>query len=361
MKKFYLLVITCFFIVMLPLCSFIWHKSPTKAKVSSHFKEGKTEFSTNKNKNTRVMDTYLRQIHFNGVVLVSKNEENIFKKGYGYRNVTSQLPNTPNTYYPVASISKFFVATSLMQLNEKGLISFNDPISKYIPNFPNGSKLTLFHLISHTSGIKLQKELFNTISSTNLIKQIIKSNSQYKPLNKWDYNDANYMLLAYVIEKVTGKSYGENVKTNIFDKAKITEIGQGNDFYKKENHAIGYKLIQTNSEPKQLRLPNFSYLLGCGDIYSTVTGIQKMDEALLSHKLISNKSFVQFIKPYQHHYAFGIYNKGGYVYNHGVFRGIDCINVFDPISKTIVIVFSNSQKMKPITLDVAMKLFKLVK
>ncbi|MES9685346.1 penicillin-binding protein [Bacillus sp. AFS001701] len=362
MKKFYLFLIPSFLtiLIMSPFYRFFWNKNFSKVTVSDYSTLKNVDFSNDQNKNTKEIDRYLQQIHFNGVVLVKKNEENILNKGYGYRDIQNQLQNTPNTYYPVGSISKFFVSTLLMQLKEEGKISFNDPISKYIPEFPNGSKLTLFHLISHTSGIKREKELFNPISSTDLIKKIVKSNAHYIPLNKWDYNDTNYILLAYVIEKVTGTPYGEYIKTHIFDKANMSEIGQGNDFYKKGNHALGYLLIQTKNNPKQLRIPNFNYLLGCGDIYSTVSGIQKMDEALISNKLIMGKSFTQFTKPYQNHYAFGIYNKGKYLYNHGVVPGINCMNVFDPVSKTYVIVFSNSQKVKPNTFKIAMNLFKLV-
>ncbi|MEH7612657.1 serine hydrolase domain-containing protein [Gottfriedia acidiceleris] len=362
MKKIYLFLIPSFLtvLIMSPFCSFIWNKNSSKVTDSNYSTMKKVDYTNDQNKNTGEIDRYLQQIHFNGVVLVRKNEENILNKGYGYRDIQKQLQNTSNTYYPVGSISKYFVSTLLMQLNEEGKISFNDPISKYIPEFPNGSKLTLFHLISHTSGIKREKELFNPISSTGLIKKIVKSNAHYKPLNKWDYNDTNYILLAYVIEKVTGIPYGEYIKRHIFDKANITEIGQGNDFYKKGNHALGYLLIQSKNNPKQLRIPNFNYLLGCGDIYSTVSGIQKMDEALISNKLILAKSFTQFIKPYQNHYAYGIYNKGKYLYNHGVVPGINCVNVFDPVSKTYVIVFSNSQIMKPNTFAIAMNLFKLV-
>ncbi|WP_088014934.1 serine hydrolase domain-containing protein [Gottfriedia acidiceleris] len=362
MKKIYLLLIPSFLTVLLisPLCSFIRNKGSSKVTVLHHSTMNKVDFTKNQNKNAREIDRYLQQIHFNGVVLVKKSEENVLKKGYGYRDISNKLQNTPNTYYPIGSISKFFVSTSLMQLNEEGKISFNDPISKYVPNFPNGSKLTLFHLISHTSGIKRQKELFNLISSTNLIKEIVKSNVHYKPSNKWDYNDTNYILLAYVIEKITGISYGEYIKTHIFDKVNMTEIGQGNDFYKKTNHALGYSLIQSKNNPEQLQIPNFDYLLGCGDIYSTVSGLQKMDEALISNKLILGKSLTQFIKPHQHHYAYGIYNKGKYLYNHGVVPGINCMNVFDPVSKTYVIVFSNSQKVKPNTFDIAKNLFKII-
>ncbi|WP_235822168.1 serine hydrolase domain-containing protein [Gottfriedia luciferensis] len=312
------------------------------------------------NKNSDEVDQYLQQIHFNGVVLVKKRGTTILMKGYGYRDLENNLPNTTGTYYPIGSISKFFVSTSLMQLHERGLISFNDPISKYIPNFPNGSKLTLFHLISHTSGIKAQKELNKTVSSTDLMNKIVKTNRHYKPVFKWDYNDTNYMILAYVVEKVSGMSYGEYVNKHIFEHGNINEIGQGNNFYKNENIAKGYHLIQYTIATNPLRIPNFSYLLGCGDIYSTVTGIQKMDEAIISNKLFSKTSFSQFAKPYQHHYAYGFYNEGKYLYNHGVVPGIDCMNVFDPVSKTYVVVFTNSQKMQPTTFDIAMKLLKTV-
>jgi CubicO group peptidase (beta-lactamase class C family) len=303
----------------------------------------------------------LERIHFNGVVLVNKNGEDVIKKGYGYRDIANKLPNSPDTNYAVGSISKVFVATSLMQLKEKGLISLNDPITKYIPNFPNGSKLTLFHLMTHTSGIKGEKELYNSISTKNLINKIILLNKGYQPIFNWKYNDTNYVLLAYVVEKVTGMSYQDYLKSHVLNRANIDQLGVGDHFYQLSDRAKGYRLILNNNQtPHSVAMPNFSYMLGCGDIYGTVSGLLQMDEALVSNKLISEDSFKQMTTPFKHSYGYGLYNKGKFLYNHGVLPGVDCMNIFDPKSKTFVILFTNSQKMKPNTLKVGATILNLV-
>ena len=103
------------------------------------------------------LDSYVKayagQGSFTGSVLVVKDGKVLLCKGYGMANYELNIPNTPQTIFRLASVTKQFTAMAIMQLQEKGLLNINDAISKYIPNYPQGKRITIHHLLTHTSGI----------------------------------------------------------------------------------------------------------------------------------------------------------------------------------------------------------------
>jgi CubicO group peptidase (beta-lactamase class C family) len=101
-----------------------------------------------------LLTAYYNQDQFSGTVLVAKDDQVIFEKGYGYANREANIPNKPETEYRIGSISKTFTATLIMKLQEIGLLSVSDPVSRYIPDYPKGDSILLFHLLNHTSGIR---------------------------------------------------------------------------------------------------------------------------------------------------------------------------------------------------------------
>lgn len=103
------------------------------------------------------LDAYLMEQasknHFNGSILLADRNGVILSKGYGYSNYKDKMKNGPASRYQIASLTKQFTAIAVMQLQEKGLLSTTDPIRFYLPDYPNGDRITIKHLLSHTSGI----------------------------------------------------------------------------------------------------------------------------------------------------------------------------------------------------------------
>ena len=99
------------------------------------------------------LDQYLVGKQFNGTVLVTDKEHVILNKGYGYADVQNKIENTPQTKYRIGSITKTVVATSILQLQEQGKLNIQDNVNKYIPSFPENKNITLYHLLTHTSGL----------------------------------------------------------------------------------------------------------------------------------------------------------------------------------------------------------------
>ena len=103
------------------------------------------------------LDDYLKSANnayrFNGVALVLHKDEVILNKGYGFSNMTTQTLNTPDTRFPLLSITKTFTSTIILKLQDENKLSVNDNLTKYFPDYPNGTKITIHHLLTHSSGI----------------------------------------------------------------------------------------------------------------------------------------------------------------------------------------------------------------
>lgn len=285
------------------------------------------------------IDQYLTKIGFNGSALIIKDQKIMLNKGYGYANFEKKVPNQANNYYFIGSISKVFVSTSIMQLQESGKINVSDPLSKYIPTFPNGKAIKLFNLLTHTSGIPEHSQTSEQITHEELIKKISQGTLKFQPGTQWNYSDSNYSILAYIVEQVSGEPYEQYVKKNIFDKAHMNYTGFGKDFSNQEQLSIGYKYKQ--NQLIMSTIPNMSQLYGCGDIYSTSFDMYLFDKALYSGKLFSNESLKMFFTPFIKDYAFGMYSNPGSYSNHGVLSGYNCLNSFSKQGNKYVILFSN--------------------
>ncbi|MDE1376879.1 serine hydrolase, partial [Bacillus licheniformis] len=118
-------------------------KEQPEAKKKTNQNETKKNPIITKNDNAQ-LDQYLKSIGFSGTALIVEDGNVVTSKGYLYANREEMVPNTPDTVFYVGSSQKAIIATAILQLEEKGLLSVNDPVSKYLPDFPNGSKITLY-------------------------------------------------------------------------------------------------------------------------------------------------------------------------------------------------------------------------
>ncbi|MEB9519507.1 class A beta-lactamase-related serine hydrolase, partial [Bacillus cereus] len=139
------------------------------------------------------LDQYLVGKQFNGTVLVTDKEHVILNKGYGYADVQNKIENTPQTKYRIGSITKTVVATSILQLQEQGKLNIQDNVNKYIPSFPENKNITLYHLLTHTSGLpEHAKGNINAASRLQLINWIGRQNLEFPAGTGWRYTDYNY-------------------------------------------------------------------------------------------------------------------------------------------------------------------------
>lgn len=239
---------------------------------------------------------------FNGTAMISRRGQIIFCEGYGFADFETHCQATPVSHFRLASLAKQFTAMAIMILQERHLLNISDPISKFLPSYPNGSNIKILHLLTHTSGLFCcmmdDPDGFRNISKTQTtIRDVINLHQgfpmHFYPGQKYKYCNYGYSLLARIIEIVSGKLYGDFLKENIFEPLEMHDTGV--DFEGSET-AVGYKTITGRSE----RAEHFdvSCVLGAADLYSTVLDLSKWDRALYTEKLVKRDSLRQIFTPY---------------------------------------------------------------
>ncbi|AVI40988.1 serine hydrolase domain-containing protein [Bacillus pumilus] len=287
------------------------------------------------------ISSYLNEIGFNGTAMIVRNGEIVTNKGFGYADRKQKIQNNPSTSFYVGSSQKALIATAILQLEEKGKLQTSDPVSAYLPHFPNGQKITLKNLLTHTSGINGHIEGKGVITPPNLIKDIERQGINHQP-GVWDYKDSNYSILAYIVAEVSGESYEQYITNHIFKPAGMTHAGFYKTYEKEPYPAVGYKL--KGSKAITPYMPDLSQLYGAGDIYMSAIDMYKFDQALIDGKLYSQKSYKKMFTPGSSStYGMGFYIAPGSYSNHGVMPGFNNLNSFSKSGQTIVVLFSNIQ------------------
>lgn len=254
----------------------------------------------------QLMSLYSEYGQLNGSVLVSEHGKVIFKKGYGLANMEWNIPNQPDTKFRLGSISKQFTALLIVKLAEEGKLKLDVPITTYLPDYPKatGDKITIHHLLTHTSGIPnytsapnfLKEKAKNPYSPADFVKTFSNLPLEFKPGEKFAYSNSGYFLLGYIIEKITGKTYEQYLQEIIFTPLKMVNSGYDHSDVLIKNRAAGY-------EKQGKKIINASYIdmsipYAAGSLYSTVEDLYLWDQALYTNKLLSPASMDLLYKPY---------------------------------------------------------------
>jgi CubicO group peptidase (beta-lactamase class C family) len=267
---------------------------------------------TKEEKLQRLFEAYSNTNKFNGTVLISRGGKLLLNKGYGFKNVKESVLNTPATIFQIGSLTKQFTATAILKLQEDGKLKVQDKLSKYFPGYPKGDSITIEHLLTHTSGI------YNytndpVFMQTRAVKPIIQDSMlvlfRNKPLNfspgsKFSYSNSNYMLLGYIIEKVSKKPYERYVRETIFKPAKMNSSGF--DFAHSTNplKAQGYEII-AGEESREAPVVDSSVAYAAGAIYSTTNDLYQWHKSLLNEKIIRKTSIEKALTPFKNKYGYG--------------------------------------------------------
>ena len=243
------------------------------------------------------MDALVKTGKFNGSALVARDGTILVNKGYGMSNFELEVPNTPQTKFRIGSITKSFTAIAIMLLQQRGKLSVQDSICKYVADCPAGwQQITLHHLLSHTSGIAKHdkaadylKTAMKRMSVAELIEHFKNKPADFKPGEKFDYNNNGYILLGHVIEKSSGQTYEAFLRDNIF--IPLGMVNSGYDSHEPiiKNRAAGYLRPDDRVGGS---LMNAVYIdqsqsFSAGGLYSTTEDLLRLDKALSDDKLLS--------------------------------------------------------------------------
>lgn len=246
--------------------------------------------------NINLNEYFKSQNKFSGTVLLSKNNDIVFNAAYGYANKEKGIKNTLQTKFMIGSMTKPITALCIMQLAEKGLLSPQQNIEDFIPDFYTGQGITIHHLLTHTSGITnhlmLKKQLnWGEYHPPQEILQVVKGYQLKFPVGeKWSYSNTNYLLLGLIIERVSGMSYHQYVKNQLFIPANMNNSG----FMDEAQNNVANNYIHGR---KGFSLDP-SICLACGDMVSTVGDFYLLDRAIQAGKLLQTQTVKEMQTPY---------------------------------------------------------------
>lgn len=266
-----------------------------------------------------IMQTYHRFNMFDGSVLVAEKGKIIYQESFGFANREWNIPNTADTKFMIGSVSKPITAILVLTQVQKGLLELDKTIVDYLPEFSkkNGSRITIRQLLSHSSGMPnydIMKDFFPAVSRRffereEYVKLYMDSALVFEPGASYYYSSWGYFTLGYILERVTGKSYSQLMKEEIFDKLGMNSSGSYYHTQVIPKRATGYDYIPGGYTSADFR--DQSNTMGTGDLYSTTGDLFKLHLAITDYSLLNRELTEQMltpgIRPWR--YGFGWFNQ----------------------------------------------------
>lgn len=275
---------------------------------------------------------------FDGVVIVGLGDSIIYEKAFGASNHERQIPNTVDSRFRVASISKGFTSAALGLLADRGALSLDDPVSKYVPEIPRGSEITLQQMIDHSSGIVhinglawYEEASLLPMSQEELITRIASEPLTFEPGTDRAYSNGAYAVLAVVIARVSGQDYGEFIRTEICDPIGLVNTGHESSGVSVEGLAVGH--MPGRRFGQRVLAPHIDpgVKLGGGSIYSTARDLFKWIRVRRNGDFFEDETAARILpEPTET------------LYEDGRAPGYSAVLVHDPKSDITLIMLSNN-------------------
>ena len=280
-----------------------------------------------------------------GSVTISKNGNILYSKSIGYCLISDSEKKLANssTKYRIGSISKMFTATMIFQLIEEGKIKLTTTLDNYFPAIPNAGEITISNLLNHRSGIHnftSDPEYLNWMTRPKthdeMLAIISGNKSDFQPNEKASYSNSNFVILGYIIEKITNQTYSKNLEERITSK-----IGLSNTYYGGKTNANNNECFSYQFAGSWTQLPETDMSIpgGAGALVSTPTDLCKFIEALFSLKLVSNNSLLQMETLTDNigmgMFQFPFFNKKAYGHNGGIDGFVSALGYFPDDSLAI--------------------------
>jgi len=303
----------------------------------------------------KLIKPYVVTNNFSGSVLIAQYGRTLYSNAFGQMNKSYSLSNSKQTKFYLASVSMIFTSAAIMKLVEEEKISLGDHLSKYLPDYKQGYRLTLHNLLSQRSGIPAiginKKVDYDSITKhphtcEKLINYIKEDSLLFIPDSKYNHGRSDYIILAYIIEKVTGKPFGTYLKETIFDPLGMTNTGHS--IGEKEivtNLAVGYSAVGHYDVENAFQI-NWTSKTGHGSIYSTIEDLNKFAKAILGNSLLTKESWKKIFADYGSNVGYAWFirehlGRSRFQMN-GRSPGFSSYFAIYPHDKLVVIVLSNN-------------------
>lgn len=306
-----------------------------------------------------------KQGKFNGSILVYHNGKSVFSRQIGYADFENEYPITGDTAFMIGSITKPITAALILSLEEEGLLNVTDPLDQFVPGLSWGNRVTIHHLLTHSSGVYNYTEdsiVFDELLKTEIPPAGILEHFKDKPLlfepgTAYSYSNSNYVLLGMIIEKVSGMSYEEYLKEKIIIPLELKNTGFTYINPGSLNLARGYQ-SGYYSKPKLISDKlKYSSAYSAGALCSTPLELAKIVNAIQKGKIISRNSFDKMLTSRVDTGQKGYYN-AYYAYgwsineNHGTFGHTgwipgyrSCLEV-DPEKDIVIVILGNNDAIR---------------
>jgi CubicO group peptidase (beta-lactamase class C family) len=290
-------------------------------------------------------------------VLVARGEQLLYKGARGMASIELGVPLQPDHLMRIGSVTKQIAAAALLKQIDEGKARLDDPLSKYLPDYPNGSQITLLQLLNHTSGVKsytgisgyMHNPIRRDLTTAELVKEFKDQPADFAPGEKWAYNNSGYVLLGAVVEAISGKSWHQSIDDLLLKPAQITSVHYqaGDKLFK--GMAQGYTL-NAQREVAPAGLLSMTQPHAAGALIANTEGLWRWNQALHGGKLLSKASYERMITPEgaakPHHYGFGIgtgtLRDQALLSHGGGIHGFGSLLSYVPQSQVTVVILRNS-------------------
>ncbi|MCX8129155.1 MAG: serine hydrolase [Clostridia bacterium] len=273
------------------------------------------------------LNAYQKAANFQGSVLIAKEGNILINRGYGAADFLQSTKNTSQTRFAIGSVTKQFTAMAIMQLQEKGLLSVEDKLSEYYPDFKRGDEITIHNLLTHSSGIpnytdmpEYIRQITKIYKAEDIISFLKDKPLDFDPGKEYKYSNSGYLLLGGIIESASKLSFDEYLKNNIFDPLGMKDSGVCYDSGKKGSQVsghIGYLDIYNVDDEMATKVAH-----SAGNIYSTVEDLYRWDRALYTEKLVSKTAMEKIFTPHIDTKGMGYYGYGWVISESELGKGV---------------------------------------
>ena len=298
----------------------------------------------------RIVSSFAKRGEFRGTVMVARNGQILFQKGYGNAVEAWGISNNANTKFELASLTKQFTGAAILILAQAGKLNLEDKVAKFFPQAPESwEEITIKQLVTHTSGLPnneirdFNKGICVPYTEDELLRTFKGRPLKFKPGTDWAYTNTEYYLLAYIIESTSGKTYADFLMQNVFQPLGMSNSGFSSTLAIVSQMAEGY-----TRDGKSLRHRDYfdrSLEIGAGGVYSTTSDMLRWNEALNEGKLLNQRSLdLMFTPSSPGNYGFGWFIENQprtKAYHEGSDPGFSAFEIRYPAEKEFIIVLSN--------------------
>ncbi len=305
----------------------------------------------------QIVQSYVASNDFMGSVLVAKGNEVLLNKSYGSANLDWNIPNAANTKFRIGSLTKQFTAASVLLLEERGKLNVEDLVSKYLPEAPaTWEKITIHHVLTHTAGLPNYTavpefaEAVRQVKTPQQLLALFKDKPlEFAPGENFKYSNSGYVLLGYLIEKITGQSYAQFVQENIFTPLSMKDSGYDSSIAINPRHATGY--THQGAQFSAATYVDMTTPYAAGSLYSTTEDLLRWEQGLFGGKLLKPESLAKMTTPSKQQYAYGLVvatkDNIRSISHGGAINGFNTNVAYYPQSQLTFIALSNVQGSAP--------------